>query len=176
MRIDDFFEKQPSTDGVISALNAPLWAEPIEGFGKKLADKEEVSCLGMYISDTEGEWDEVLATAYADITDFLSVHDIGGRAYPLRILRTSGLSEGSFTVSVTASDATVYASDPEGARRAVYYLEEEMVKREGAFLPPRRYYAHSEDQKAHNARFSLPHEPSAEMGRRAAGRSGLLSR
>ena len=134
MRIDEFFEKQP-TPRFGELLNAPRHAKPPKNFGKRQAEEGEVSALGAYIADCCADFRDAILTATDDFAAFLSSVGAGGDTYPIRIVFEEGFSEESYRISVSADGCTVYSSDSEGARRAVYYLEEEMTKREGAFLP-----------------------------------------
>jgi len=134
MRVDEFFDRQP-TPRFGELLNAPRHSEPPRNFGRKAAEKGEVSSFGAYFADCCEKFRDAILTATDDLTAFLSSAGICGDAYPIRIAFEEGFPEESYRISVSADGCTVYSSDSEGARRAVYYLEEEMIKREGAFLP-----------------------------------------
>ena len=134
MRIDEFFEKQP-TPRFQELLNAPRHTKPPKIFGKRQAEQGETSAHGAYFAECCEDFREALLTAMEDMDAFLGSVGEGGDSYPIRIMRADGFSEESYGISVGEDGCTVYSSDPEGARRAIYYLEEEMIKREGAFLP-----------------------------------------
>ena len=133
-RIDYFFDKQPEPK-FIEWLNSPLHERAPENFGSGEAREGEISALGAYIAECHEPWRELILTATEDFERFLGVSGVFGSRYPIKILFAEGYSEESFKISVEDECCTVYASDSEGARRAVYYLEEEMIKREGAILP-----------------------------------------
>ena len=133
-RIDRFFYNQPEPK-FIEWLKSPLHESAPEGFGAAEAGEGEMSAHGAYIAECHAPFSEAIATATLDFEKFLRVTGTLGCRYPIKILFAEGFSEESFKISVSADGCTLYASDPEGARRAVYYLEEEMIKREGAILP-----------------------------------------
>ena len=134
MRIDEFFEKQPAP-GFQEILNAPRHTKPPKIFGKRQAEQGEVSTQGAYLAECCEDFREAILTAVSDLETFLDITGARGDAYPIRIAFEEGFSEESYRISVSTDGCTVYSSDSEGARRALYYLEEEMIKREGAFLP-----------------------------------------
>ena len=77
----------------------------------------------------------MLDTASADFENFLGLCKIHGKTYPINIVKCDGLLEENYKITVSDTEAFIYASDTEGARRAIYYLESEIIKREGPFLP-----------------------------------------
>ena len=134
MRIDEFFEKQPEPR-FIDWLSSPMHESAPESFGRSEAREGEAIAGGVYISSCYEGFREIIETATEDFEKFLRVCGIHGDKYPIEIAFAEGFSEESYSISVGDEKAVIRASDSEGARRAVYYLEEEMIKREGAFLP-----------------------------------------
>ena len=134
MRIDEFFEKQPEPK-FIDWLNSPLHESAPEVFGVRKIRDGECDARGAYISSVYEGFRELILTATEDFEKFLRVTGVFGDKYPVEIAFVEGFSEESYSVEVTNEKTVISASDSEGARRAVYYLEEEMIKREGAFLP-----------------------------------------
>ena len=134
MRIDEFFEKQPEPK-FIDWLNSPLHEAAPENFGRSECREGEVMAYGAYISNVYEPYREIVETATVDLEKFFRVSGVFGDKYPIEIAFADGFSEESYSIEVTAEKTVIRASDSEGARRAVYYLEEEMIKREGAFLP-----------------------------------------
>ena len=136
MRIDPFFDRQPEP-GFIKDLCSPVHARAPLGFGtRKSAREGEISANGIYIKEKFPEGEEVLLSAYEDFDAFLAVTAIGGDRFPIVIEKglVKGVAE-SFRISVSESGVKITAEETEGVRRALVYLEEEMTKREGAFLP-----------------------------------------
>ncbi len=134
MRIDEFFEKQPEVK-FVDWLNSPLHECAPKSFGRSTAEPTEVSVKGAYIAECVKEWRDVILTAIDDFEKFLRSADVFGSVYPIKTVYSEGFSKESYKISVSDTECIIYASDSEGARRAIYYLEEEMIKREGAFLP-----------------------------------------
>ncbi len=135
MRIDPFFDRQPAP-GFVEDLSSPVHAHAPLGFGnRKVAREEEVSALGIYLKNEFPEGKALLETAYADFLSFISVTGIGGSRYPIFFVKGEVAGKESFLLSVRENGVTVTAEETEGVRRALVYIEEEMTKREGAFLP-----------------------------------------
>ena len=132
--IDEFFYKQPEPK-FIEWLKSPLHEDESTHFIRKRKNTKEADAFEAYICECAKDFSEVIKTATDDFHKFLRSEGALGNRYPIYIQRAEGFSEESYRISVTENECTVYASDTEGARRAVYYLEEEMIKREGAFLP-----------------------------------------
>ena len=142
MRIDDFFDKQPNIK-FVDLLSRPVHERAPKSFGRAVAEEGEISVCGAYIAKCHTEWRKLIATAIDDCETFLRASGVYGDRYPIRILFAEGYDEESYKIVTDEGQCIIYATDPEGARRAVYYLEEEMIKREGAFLPLGETVRHS---------------------------------
>ena len=135
MRIDEFFDRQPKP-GFIAELSAPVHAQPPLNFGiRKTPCTDEVNVSGLYLETLFPAGKEVLQTAYEDFCAFLSVTEIKGSRYPLAIQKATVKGKESFRILVQKEKTILVAEEPEGVRRGLVYLEEEMTKREGPFLP-----------------------------------------
>ena len=135
MRIDPFFSRQPAP-GFVADLSSPVHARAPLGFGSRTEAREgEISAMGIYIKEAFPEGEALLESAYADFSAFLAVTKIGGDRYPISIRKGIVAGKESFRLSVSESEAMITAEETEGVRRALVYLEEEMTKREGAYLP-----------------------------------------
>ena len=163
MQIDEFFDRQPKPR-FIDSLNLPLHQSKPENFGRSTAERGETSVLGAYLAECREPFLEPLATAIADLDAFLSSAGVLGRAYPIRILPCEGLPEQSYRITVSESECIISATDPEGARRAVYYLEEEMIKREGAFLPLGEIYREAKIKRRITRGFFSPTNRAPKWG------------
>ena len=133
MRIDEYYYKQPEPR-FIEWLNSPIHEKAPENFKRKIPRADEVVITRAYIADCPLEWRDIIFTATEDFEKFLRVCGAYGRSYPIKISYALGYGEGDFKISVSSNECVIYASEPEGARRAIYYVEEEMIKREGTFL------------------------------------------
>lgn len=134
MRIDYFFDKQPNIK-FTELLSQPLHEFTPKRFDRTEAEAGEVFVAGAYVSECHSPWRDILMTATDDLERFLRSADIYGDRYPIRISYAEGYDEEDYMISVSETECVICATDPEGARRAVYHVEEEMIKREGAFLP-----------------------------------------
>ena len=134
MSIDAFFDKQPENK-FVELLSRPVHTCAPRHFGRTEAQPGEISACGAYIAECYPAWREPLLTAIEDCEIFFKSASIRGDKYPIRILFSEGYGEESYNICVDEGQCIIYSTTAEGARRAIYYLEEEMVKREGAFLP-----------------------------------------
>ncbi len=135
MRIDPFFDRQP-TPGFVADLSSPVHARAPIGFGERKAPRAgEISAKGIYFKNTFPEGHDLLESAYRDFEAFIAVTKIGGDLYPLALVKGEVLGKESFRLCVSERGVTVVAEETEGVRRALVYIEEEMTKREGPYLP-----------------------------------------
>ena len=104
-------------------------------FERTVAEVGETSARGAYIAECYPLWRESIRTAIDDCEAFLKAANIYGDKFPIRILFSEGYDEESYKISTNERECIICSTTADGARRAIYYLEEEMVKREGAFLP-----------------------------------------
>ena len=134
MRTDKFYNLQPEKK-YISLLDSPMHESAPQAFARRIPEMGEVSAVGAYIKECEEHWHDTLYTATSDFEAFLRSSMSHGDRYPIRIVCTEGFGREDFKISTNEKECVIYSSDSEGARRGIYYLEEEMIKREGAFLP-----------------------------------------
>lgn len=88
--------------------------------------------LEMVFEDTEG----VLQTATADLRAFLRAAKIAeGGTYRIRFCADPRLVAEAYRVAVTAGQCEVSASTTEGIRRAIFFIEDQMLRASGPFLP-----------------------------------------
>ena len=73
---------------------------------------------------------------YADIDRFFNVYGIGGDRFPIFIEKGETEKFEAYVIEIAADKITVTADDTEGVRRALIYIEDELRRREGAFLEP----------------------------------------
>ena len=131
---DEFFDKQPPLT-FVEYLKAPVHAQRPARFARTEAEEGEISVRGLYLDHRFPDPEGLLDTATADFGLFVSVCGIGGGRYPVRIAKGPTSCFEEYIIEVTEAGCTVTANDTEGIRRALIYLEDEMIAREGAFLP-----------------------------------------
>ncbi len=134
MRVDRFFEKQPPI-AFIDDLRSPVHTKAPIGFGRTLIRAGEVCINGIYVAEEFPDNEGLLETAYADFNLFLSICGMKGNSYPIYIKRSAVLGTESYRIEVKENECIILAEDTEGVRRAIVYLEGEITKREGPFLP-----------------------------------------
>lgn len=118
----------------IDELKAPLWRA--HGWAPRAPRADEADLRGGFrvdpaLADPEG----LLSTVYADLVDFARAGAVpADRGYPLQV-RLARLPDEAFRVEVRADGATVEAGGLEGARRALFWVEDAMLRAGGPFLP-----------------------------------------
>lgn len=133
-KTDDFFYKQPELL-LVDLLKEPLYKELPMAFGMRDIEEGEVSVKGMFLRKEFDDVGGLLDTAYKDFEDFTTAYQIGGDRFPVITKRkeTSCLEE--YVIEVSGEAVTIFANDTEGIRRGIFWLEDEIKAREGAFLP-----------------------------------------
>ncbi len=78
-----------------------------------------------------------LQTAYDDLRQFLSAGGVSSEngAYVIETGYVPNLGDETFRVEVGKQACRILAADTEGIRRGIFYIEDEMLRRRGPFLP-----------------------------------------
>jgi len=136
VKIDPFFDKQPPLS-FIEDLKKPIFVTAPEYYGKSEIEDGEIDAHGIYIAEQyPDDPDGLLETVYADFARFSDIYGIAGDKYPIKLTKGETSCHEAYTVEITAEGITVTANDTEGIRRAVIYIEDELRRRENAFLEP----------------------------------------
>lgn len=133
-KIDPFFYRQPELC-FIDEMKKPLHETPPDSFGKREAEAGEAFADGIYLDVDFCDENGALQTAYEDFNRFLKVYSLDGNGYPIRIKQKPTECFEAYHICVCEAETVVFANDTEGIRRALVYIEDEMCRREGAFLP-----------------------------------------
>ena len=133
-RIDPFYYDQPPLE-FVEDLKKPMLEKAPEGFGKRDARTGEISVKGIYIDEADFSGCDVLRTAFDDFERFARIYKISGNAYPVRLNKVKTDVFESYKITVRDDGCTIEAGDTEGVRRAIIYIEDEIRRLEGAFLP-----------------------------------------
>ncbi len=131
---DDFFDQQPPL-GFVEYLKRPVHEKRPTRFGRKTKRNGEVFAGGVYLLNRFPDPEGLLETATADFEAFASACSIGGERYPVTLVMGDTPCFEAYVIEVSEKGCTVTAADTEGIRRAIFYIEGEMIAREGAFLP-----------------------------------------
>lgn len=133
-RIDPFYYKQPPLE-FIDELKRPFYEKKPDGFGKRGMRDGEVSVAGIYLDSGDFYENELLDSAFGDFLRFSQIYGIEGKAYPIYLRKTETEVYESYEISVSEHETVIRAGDTEGIRRAIIYIEDEICRREAAFLP-----------------------------------------
>ncbi len=132
---DPFFDLQPPHE-FIDYLKSPVHAEAPMNFGKRKSARDgEVDVSGIYIKETFPDNKELLETVYEDFESFRKACKIEGKGYPIIIEKGITACFEAYRIIVDKDSCRIISADTEGVRRAVFYIEGELTKREGTFLP-----------------------------------------
>lgn len=134
--VDPFFDRQPPLE-FVEELKESLHMSPPPNWGRRHARSTEADLRGGVNIINEFEDPEgLLETAHRDFERFLSVHGIPqDGAYRLRIMFAETECFEAYVIAAGPDECVVKAADTEGIRRALVYLEDEMLRREGPYLP-----------------------------------------
>lgn len=129
-----FVDVQPPL-GFVDELRSPLHAAPPAHFcsDQALADGE-VSAIGLFLDRSFPDPEGLLDTVYGDFETFAKVSGIWGDRYPIRLVCSSAYEGEAHCISADEGGVTVTAGSCEGIRRALYFLEDTMIKREAPIL------------------------------------------
>jgi hypothetical protein len=129
---------QPAEDrwGFTEDLKAPLWTRHAWSKTRPAANHADLSGgvrLEMKFPDPQGR----LTTAYEDLREFLAAGAVSSDNgyYTIETGVASDLPAESFRLEVGAEIGRLLAADTEGIRRGVFYLEDEMLRLRGPYLP-----------------------------------------
>ena len=133
---DPFFKKQPP-QSFLEDLLRPVHHETPAVWNARKATADEVMLSRIAINVTFPDPDGLLETAYADFRLFMSFAGITEDAAGIPLVIEHGATEcrEAYRIEVTEDGVRVKAADTEGIRRALVYIEDEMHRREGCFLP-----------------------------------------
>lgn len=131
---DPFFDRQPEMK-FIDELRSPVHSAPPANFARAQARPGEADVRGMYIKERFPDDGGLLDVSYADIDTFIGLCGMGGGAYPLYLRRGETECFEAYEIDISPERTVVTAADTEGVRRALIYIEDELRRREGPFLP-----------------------------------------
>lgn len=133
-KTDKFYYKQPPLD-FIKELKSVLHSAKPSWFCKKEPSDGMVDISGAFLRTNFTDDEKLLETAYCDFDRFLDVYEIHGDSYPINVEYVETECFEAYKITVSVHSCTVCAGDTEGIRRALIYIEDEMRKNEGPFLP-----------------------------------------
>ena len=135
--VDLFLDKQPEKL-FTTTLCAPVHDKKPVGFGLRKATGKEIIFNKVKLYFDFPDENNLLDYAYADFKEFLRSAEIpetkDGKFIKLKRENISGDVE-NFILNVENEGCTIIASATEGIRRALIFIEDEMKRRSGPFLP-----------------------------------------
>lgn len=132
-KTDRFYYNQPEPK-FIEDLKMELHSVKPSWFGKGKISFGMVDAKGAFLKINFEDSDNLLETSCRDFNRFLDIYEISGDNYPINIEFGETENFEAYQIVVTPSSCTVCASDTEGIRRALVFIEDEMMKNEGPFL------------------------------------------
>ncbi|MBQ2876554.1 MAG: hypothetical protein IJE25_06055 [Clostridia bacterium] len=134
--VDPFHKKYPAPS-FREELASPYHKEKPPHFGSRPRKDFEISLEAVNIRADFPDPDGLLDSAYADLASFFRVYgvrtDEGGVPIYTQICDTS--CREAYKISVFSDRVVLSANDTEGIRRAIYYIEDEIKKAGGPYLP-----------------------------------------
>lgn len=133
---DLFLERQPEM-GFIEDLKKPLHEKTPPNWNERKKREDEILLSRVSLDFSFPDPEGLLETAYLDFDRFLRMAHIEKREGSYPIVTELGETEcrEAYRIVVSRDACRLIAADTEGIRRAIIYLEDEMQRREGAFLP-----------------------------------------
>ncbi len=118
----------------VDVLSAPMTWHP-HWTRDTVAHGEVSLARGVQVAAQFPDETGTLETAYEDLGNFFAAVDIPTDG-PFRIIteRVSNLGTEAFTLVVSEAECRIQARDTEGIRRAIYFLEDELLRADGPFL------------------------------------------
>lgn len=119
----------------IDDLKAPMWIHQPWGIIQAGNHEADIS-NGVTIKANFNDPKSRLETAYKDLTDFLAAGNVNTKdgKYIIETEYIAGLEDEAFKLEVGPQSCRILASGADGIRRGIFYVEDEMQKRRGAFL------------------------------------------
>lgn len=134
-----FAEEAPPSPGeadwkFVETLAAPMTWHPHWTRDTK-TDNEASLQGGVQVEANFPDGDKVLETAYDDLGNFFrSVGIPAGGSFHIITEQVPTDELESFTLAISADECRIQANDPEGIRRGIYFLEDELLRADGPFL------------------------------------------
>ncbi|MDD4144539.1 MAG: hypothetical protein PHN68_07880 [Prolixibacteraceae bacterium] len=126
--------------GFIEEVNKPLWNNHS---WKNLQTKGNYVNLssGITLKAEFPDPENLLETAYEDLLNFFEAGNVksSNGNYIINTHFVSNFNNESFKIEVNDKRCLITASDIEGIRRGIFYIEDEMLRNGGAFLPAGSY-------------------------------------
>ncbi len=133
----DPFHKKGPVATFVSELIEPYHTERPTGFGERAAEEGELSLFSVSLAPEFPDPEGLLETAYDDLRAFFCCVgiEISDSGTPMFTRFCNTPCREAYNIGVYSDKVVISAADTEGIRRAIYYIQDEMKRRCGAFLP-----------------------------------------
>ncbi|MBO4980182.1 MAG: hypothetical protein J6D16_07225 [Clostridia bacterium] len=119
----------------VDELKKPLHSEKPSHFCAECQPREgEVRAFGLFLDKKFPDPEGLLDTVYEDFEAFAKVCGVWGDRYPIGLLFAANYEGEAHRIEVDEGGVRVTAGNAEGIRRALYFLEDSMIKRGGPVL------------------------------------------
>jgi hypothetical protein len=133
------------TWGFIQDLKSPMWTYNWATLPKSInSDHSKKVALshGIQLKNEFLDPDGLLSTAYEDLHHFLYAAGIKNNksGYIVKTQKVEGLPKEAFRIEVNEKQCRIQATDIEGIRRGIFYLEDELLSQHACFLSLHNVY------------------------------------
>lgn len=136
-----YLKNEPPQPGVdswkfVEDLKAPMWTKHPWGITRPGSQHADLSG-GVNLKAGFADPKMRLETAYEDLRRFLAAGDVAGDngAYTIETSAVPNMKSEAFRLEIGSKSCRILASDVEGIRRGIFYIEDEMLRERGSFLP-----------------------------------------
>jgi len=133
---EDLFRYKQPPKSFISDLTRPMHTVTQDGWNARGKRDDEIFITKLNIRAEFDDPEGLLDVSYADFRSFMKCAMIDECECGMPLITRYGETpcREAYTICVTEDSITVTAADTEGIRRALIFIEDEMGRREGAFL------------------------------------------
>lgn len=133
---DAFMNKQPPML-FVNELLRPIHSESPAVWNKRAASKEEIAVMSVRLLQSFPDPEGLLETAYADFREFMRSVGISETDTGVRLVTEKAplKCREAYRITVSEGEIRLASGDTEGIRRGLVFIEDEMNRREGGFLP-----------------------------------------
>lgn len=127
---------QPSMDWpFLKDLRKPMWTNHHWKARNAASDEANLSA-GVTVVRSFADPEKLLETAYANLEHFLDAGQVkcSSGGYKIETVKVDGYISEQFTLEVNKTGSRILASDIEGIRRGIFFLEDQMLTADGPFL------------------------------------------
>ena len=134
-KFPDFIDVQPPK-AFVEELKRPMHSVPPAHFRAACEPLEgEIGICGAFLDKCYPDPEGLLDTVCEDFEAFARVCGFWGDRVPIRLGLDAAYTGEAHKIEVNENGVTVLAGSTEGIRRALYFLEDCIIKRGGPILP-----------------------------------------